>query len=157
MSRLYIGVDPGVTGAWAIVSEHYVDVHDLPILRDGRLAWIDGLQWLADLRSAVDISGASIAGAMVEKITPLPQNGRMGAFSQGCTLGSILSILPAAGIPVHFTPPGHWKKHFGLSKDKDASLNKARLLYPTMELARKKDHNRAEALLIARYASEVIK
>lgn len=40
----------------------------------------------------------------------------------------------------------------GLDSSKSVSLDKARLLFPTAELDRKKDHNRAEALLLAEYS-----
>jgi len=90
--------------------------------------------------------------AMTERIAPLPQNGRMGAFSQGCTLGSLLASLQVLGCRVELIQPSEWKKHFNLSKDKTASINKARLLYPDADLKRAKDHGRAEAILIAHYA-----
>lgn len=147
MTRLTVGIDPGLTGAWAALDATgaIVALDDLPVIRDGRLGWIDGDALAGRL---IEVRAGRELHALCERITPLPQNGRMGAFSQGCTLGSILATLQLVHARVELVTPGQWKKALGLSSDKSASLDRARLLFPGASLDRKKDHGRAEALLI---------
>lgn len=149
-----LGLDPGVTGAWAAIDRdgQPIDIGDMPIMQDGRIKWTDGNELWAIITQLKTLDKDIYA--MTERITPLPQNGRLGAFSQGCTLGSLLCGLQILGCRIELIQPSEWKKHFNLSKDKTASVNKARLLYPTVEFKRAKDHGRAEALLIAHYAYE---
>jgi hypothetical protein len=148
---LTLGIDPGLTGAWAVLDSDggLLCVEDLPIIRDGRLGWIDSPSLCSRIR---DVRAGRPLKAVCERIAPLPQNGRMGAFSQGCTLGSILASLQLVGASIELVAPASWKRALNLSKDKAASLDKARLLFPTADLDRVKDHNRAEALCLAHWA-----
>lgn len=148
---LTVAIDPGLTGAYAVLdaSGSLVTVDDLPVIRDGRLGWIDGDAFTSAL---LEVRGGHELHALVERITPLPVNGRMGAFSQGCTLGSILAALQIARARIELVQPSVWKRHYSLSTDKDASIAKARLLFPHASLDRKKDHGKAEALLLAHFA-----
>lgn len=152
MSVLTLGVDPGITGAWAILGAAgtLIAVDDLPVIREGkRLAWIDSDSWLSRLFAVAD--GNRLA-ATIERVHAMPGNGSLAAFSQGCTLGSILATLQTARASIELVTPAVWKKAYSLSSDKSASLDKARLLFPLAPLDRVKDHNRAEALLIAHHA-----
>jgi crossover junction endodeoxyribonuclease RuvC len=72
-------------------------------------------------------------------------------FSLGHSLGVIHGVMGALCIPWQPVTPSVWKKAAGLSSDKEAARAQASKLFPDMELHRIKDHNRAEALLIARY------
>jgi len=148
---LTIGIDPGITGAWALLDSdgNYCAAGDLPVIRDGKLGWIDAESLVHDLQW---ITSGKPTKATVERVHAMPGNGSQAAFSQGATLGSLLAALQVLRFPVSLVTPNSWKKAMGLGKDKSASLDKARMLYPAASLDRKKDHNRAEALLIARYA-----
>jgi len=156
MSRI-IGIDPGLTGAVAIIGPDGTTVEDLPVVRDGKLAWIDGLEleWL--VRSMV--GGNDDAVAYVERVGAHPVGGFVVAHSQGLTLGSVLAVLQFCRVPVHLVPSNVWKRAMGVQGDKDEaqkvrkqrSLDRARLLFPNLRLDRAKDHNRAEALLLAAY------
>lgn len=154
---IFIGVDPGLTGAIAMVCrdrEAMLGLEDLPIIRDGKLAWIDGAVLLGRLiawRNNTDTGGFHLAGAWVERQQSMPKQSSSSGFTCGSAFGSLMSVLQIHGCPIHLVAPTTWKKALGLSKDKNASLDKARLLYPDASLDRKKDHNRAEALLIAHY------
>lgn len=151
MSRLTLGIDPGLTGAFALLDEAgaCLAVDDLPIIRDGRLGWIDAdalTGRLLELRAGHELH------ATVERVHAMPRNGTLAAFSQGMTLGSLLAVLQTVRARVELVTPGTWKRALGLSADKSASLDRARLLFPLAPLDRKKDHGRAEALLIAAWA-----
>jgi crossover junction endodeoxyribonuclease RuvC len=145
-----IGLDPGLTGALAILNESgdCERVADLPVIRDGKLSWIDGSALQSLL---IDSLAGRPARAFVERVQAFPQQGRSSAFNFGVGFGSILSILQARHIAIELVMPTQWKKALGLSNDKRASLDKARLLFPTAELHLAKHDGRAEALLLARY------
>jgi crossover junction endodeoxyribonuclease RuvC len=134
----------------ALVSDEAI--LDMPIVRDGKLKWVDANIIAGWIRTMRHLSDDMEIYSTCERITPLPQNGRMGAFSQGCNFGSLLACLVVSRARVELVTPGRWKEHFNLDSDKQASVDKANLLFPTASLARKKDHGRAEALLIAHYA-----
>jgi len=148
---LTIGIDPGLTGAFAVLdaSGALVTVADLPIMRDRRLGWVDAEVFSSTL---FGIANGDRMDVTVERVHAMPRNGSQAAFSQGCTLGSLLAALQLVRARIELVQPAAWKKALGLSSDKSASLDKARLLYPLASLDRKKDHNRAEALLIAHFA-----
>lgn len=155
---LILGIDPGLSGAWAVIDADGVlfGIGDLPVVRDQKLAWINGAELLSDLR---DVHLGRPMTAIVERISPQPKNGAKTMLSQGLTLGSILSLLQIAGIRIEFVAPPVWKRALGLTFAKDvgqtarkhASLDKARLLFPDAPLELAKHNGRAEALLIAHW------
>ena len=148
---LTIGIDPGLTGAIAILNTDGVieSLRDLPIVRDRSLAWVDGSELQSIISAALR---GRTAVAMVERVSSRPGQGIASSFLFGCGFGSILGVLQTRQIPLEFVTSPVWKKSYGLSKDKDASLHKARLLFPRAELNLAKHDGRAEALLIAHYA-----
>lgn len=157
--KYYLGIDPGLTGAAALMDVHggFVGVFDLPVIRDGALAWISAPQFYNDLGDLMHKPVPSVMygqlEAWLERSQASPQMGRSSAFNYGVGFGSVLGILMSrAAIPIHFVTPAKWKKGIGLSGDKNASLDKARLMYPTAELDLAKHHGRAEAILIAHWA-----
>lgn len=147
-----IGIDPGMTGGIAILGpDGMLELcADLPIIRDGKLSWVDG----PVLGSMLQQLGVHPARAFVERATPMPGQGTGSTFVFGVGFGSVLPTLQIYNIGIEFVMAGVWKRALGLSRDKNASLDKARLLYPTAELGLKKHHGRAEALLLAYYARE---
>jgi crossover junction endodeoxyribonuclease RuvC len=146
---LTLGIDPGLSGAMALLrGDTPILVADLPIIRDRSLAWVDGNEMQSRLMQA--IAGGE-CHAFVERVSAMPKQGVSSSFQFGVGFGSILSLLQAMHISIELVTPVVWKKSYGLSKDKNASLHKARLLYPTAELHLAKHDGRAESLLIARY------
>jgi crossover junction endodeoxyribonuclease RuvC len=148
---LCIGIDPGLSGAVAILDQagELVSVTDLPVIRDLSLAWIDGNELQSIILGALQ---GRTAGAIIERVSSMPGQGVASSFQFGVGFGSVLSVLQALHIPLEFVTAAVWKRSYGLGKDKHASLHKARLLYPAAELHLAKHHGRAEALLVARYS-----
>jgi crossover junction endodeoxyribonuclease RuvC len=145
---LTVGIDPGLSGAIAILDHAgaLVSVTDLPIIRDLKLAWIDG----SELQSIIlDALGGRTACATVERVSSMPGQGVASSFQFGVGFGSILGVLQTLHIPIEFVTAAVWKRSYGLSKDKHASLHKARLMFPSAELDLAKHDGKAEALLIA--------
>jgi len=148
---LTIGIDPGLSGALAILSaDGAVElVADLPIIRDRTLAWVDGGELQSLILGALQ---GRTAAALVERVSSMPGQGIASAFQFGVGFGSILGVLQALHIRIELVTAAVWKRSYGLSRDKHASLHKARLLYPTTDLHLAKHDGRAEALLLAHYA-----
>jgi len=146
-----IGIDPGLSGGIAVLSPagELVRLDDLPVIRDGKLSWIDGGRLHSFL---IDSLYGRPARAIVERVGAMPRQGISSAFHFGMGFGSVLSILQARHLSVELVTPATWKRAMGLSSDKRASLDKARLLYPAAELHLAKHDGRAEALLLAHWA-----
>ena len=153
MTRLTLGVDPGLTGAVALLgpSGEFELVADLPIIRDRSLAWVDGGALQSLLLDAV--RGRPVH-AVVERVSAMPRQGVSSVFTFGLGLGSVLGVLQAMGVSIEFVTPACWKGDLHLSRDKRASLDKARLLFPSADLRLAKHDGRAEALLIATWAAQ---
>lgn len=149
---LIVGIDPGLCGAIAFLGaggelEHLAD---LPVIRDGRLAWIDG----AALQSLlIEVIHGRAARAVIERVSAMPHQGVASSFTFGATFGSILGVLQARHLSIELVTASVWKRALGLGSNKAASLHKARLLYPTADLELAKHDGRAEALLIAHYGA----
>lgn len=148
MSMIHIGIDPGLTGAIAAIDDQATLVlcEDLPVIRSGKLAWIDSNELTSLLMAARDGRPARI---IVERSQAMPGQGVSSTFCIGVVLGSILAACQRVAAPLELMPAAVWKRAMGLDSQKGASLDRARLLFPTADLDRKKDHNRAEALLLA--------
>jgi crossover junction endodeoxyribonuclease RuvC len=149
---MIVGLDPGaVSGAYAVLSDSgaLIEVDDLPQIASGKLRWIDAPVLLSRL---IELKAGGPMLAMVERQGARPGQGLSSTFTSATAFGSLLATLQVAGCSIEFVTAAVWKRSYGLSKDKHASLHKARLLYPAAELHLAKHHGRAEALLVARYS-----
>jgi crossover junction endodeoxyribonuclease RuvC len=88
----------------------------------------------------------------------MPGQGVTSMFNFGRSYGDVRGVIGAMEVPLHFVTPQKWKKHFGLSSDKEQSRLRAIRMFPAVadSFKRKKDDGRAEAALIALYGSEVL-
>lgn len=154
MSGLFLGVDPGLTGAIAAVDAqgrvHLLE--DLPTVTRGNGKVKRELD-PAGLTHLLRPIASEIRLAVVEQVGSMPGQGVASVFSLGHTAGVIVGVIGALGIPLQLVAPATWKKHHGLGRDKSMSRTVASRLYPEISLHRVKDHNLAEALLLARYAT----
>ena len=156
MISCWVGIDPGSTGCVAVIDKGAVTFHDTPTLQvKGRRVIHTGK--CADI--LLDLPADSLV--MIERSQPMPKNGSIACFGLGYSFGVWVGILSAAGFKWLLVRPQEWKKML-LPKDrqpgdKDGSRAVAIELYPLAEyqLERVKDHNRAEALLIAEYGRRV--
>lgn len=139
-----LGFDPGRTGAVGIVGPSTCGVHDFVEL--GKI--IDVREIVTLLKPYV-----SDAWAYIEKAQSMPGQGISSGFNYGVTYGLLLGTIIGMGFPYTEVSPAKWKKAMGINDDKDKSRAEACRIWPDMheELNRKKDHNRAEALLLAEY------
>ena len=152
------GIDPGLSGAIAILEEKkIVDVVDLPTMSDGKKnkKQLNSAQLSQYISSnIIDINKTVV---VVEQVNAMPGQGVTSMFNFGQTFGAIKGICAALGLPIFFVRPSKWKKHFELiNSSKDSSRTKAIEMYPSLsnDLAKKKDVNKSDAILIARFYSE---
>ena len=153
-----IGIDPGLSGAIAILDDNkIIELFDMPVMPDGK-------KNKRQLNSALlvklikdNIKNLENTVMIVEQVNAMPGQGVTSMFNFGQTFGAIKGICAALGLPIFFVRPAKWKKHFELiNSSKDASRTKAIEMYPYIseQLAKKKDVNKSDAILIARYYSE---
>lgn len=121
---------------------------DLPVIRDGALAWIDADDLLSTI---LRVRGGSDCVAVVERQSSRPAQSSQSGFTSGALFGSLLATIQIARASLVFVSASVWKKELGLSDDKNASIDKARLLFPAAPCTLKKHHGRAESLLIAHW------
>lgn len=145
-----LAIDPGVSGAVAFFFPERADlvsVEDMP-QADGNVDAVTLARRIDQMRPDV---------AFVEHVGSMPGQGVASTFKFGASFGAAVGIVAALKIPLHLVRPQKWKKHFGLSSDKERSRALALRLWPSSEaFARKKDEGRAEAALIARYGADIL-
>ena len=143
---IYIGIDPGFSGAWGIVDHHgrYVSCGDMH--NDGYR--IQTRMVTAELRQGIDMQDCMV---IVEQVHAMPKQGVSSTFKFGVAYGAALAIADRVTQSVILVTPAVWKRKMGLTGDKADSLEMARELWPTAPLQRQKDNGRAEALLLAEF------
>tara|TARA_B100002052_G_C15699428_1_gene514370 strand:- start:321 stop:809 length:489 start_codon:yes stop_codon:yes gene_type:complete len=149
-----IGIDPGLSGGIAILDDLKIfDVFDMPIMSEGKKNknQLNSAQLVNILKKNI-VNGNTFV--IVEQVSAMPGQGVTSMFNFGQTFGSIKGICAALNLPIFYVRPTKWKKHFELiNSSKDASRTKVIEMYPVISsrLSRKKDVNKADAILIARY------
>ena len=142
--RAYIGIDPGKSGALAVIYEN----GEIETFTFDALGYAQTLRIIAQLNTAV---------CCVEKVGAMPGQGVVSMFNFGHNLGFIEGVLKACAIPYQLVPPQTWKKEFSLTSDKARSIEVCQSLFPNVSLlatdrSRKPHDGIAEALLMAEYA-----
>jgi crossover junction endodeoxyribonuclease RuvC len=147
---MILGIDPGLDGGLAIISFN----GDLEMLetvptepKGGFIKRQVDAQKLSNILRVYPISVCYL-----EKVSSRPGQGVGSVFSFGDTYGAIRGVLGALNIPTYYIPPQTWKKELKISSKED-SLKAIKDLYPLLKM-RKKDHNIAEALLLALYGKK---
>jgi len=158
MNTWILGVDPGLSGAMAMLNAGAVDVFDIPTttrtVNKKEKRQIDPYQ----LSAWLEIQRPLIKFAVVEQVGAMPGQGVTSAFNFGFTTGCIHGIIAACGIEIRTVPPQVWKRKYGLlGQNKDASRGEASRRFPqfTHLWQLKKHDGRAEAALLALYGSEM--
>ena len=153
-----IGIDPGLNGAIAVLQNNKVkEIFDVPVMPEGKKnkRQLNSAQLVKLLKDIIADSEEVVV--IVENVSAMPGQGVTSMFNFGQTFGAIKGICAALGLPIFFVRPAKWKKHFDLiNSSKDASRTKAIEMYPSLsdQLSKKKDVNKSDAILIARFYSE---
>ena len=156
-----IGIDPGLSGGIAILDDLKIfDIYDMPIMSEGKKNknQLNSAQLVNIIKKNIISNGDTFL--IVEQVSAMPGQGVTSMFNFGQTFGSIKGICAALNLPIFFVRPAKWKKYFGLIKsEKDASRTKAIEMFPyfSSQLSKKKDSNKADAILIASFYYETYK
>ena len=160
---LIIGIDPGIKGAICIFKNGIIlDVFDMPTMPVGKKnkSQVNGSQLYNEIQRAVINENKSDIKVVIEQVSAMPGQGVTSMFNFGQSFGVIKGICAAMQLPIFFVRPAKWKKYFELiNTQKDASRTKAIEMFPKISsiLAKKKDLNKADAILIASFYENIIK
>ena len=152
---IVFGIDPGVSGALSIYEHKKLkEVIDMPTMSEGKKnkKQINAAQLASEIKKRVNRSDD--VAVVIEHVSAMPGQGVTSMFNFGQSFGVIKGICSALTLPIYFIRPVKWKKHFNLiGSSKDASRTKATELFPNFsnKMAKKKDANKADAILIGRY------
>ena len=157
---IIFGIDPGVSGAISILeNKKIIEVFDMPTMIDGKKnkRQVNGSQVTNIIKEKLNENKEKEIAVVVEHVNAMPGQGVTSMFNFGQSFGVIKGICSALSLPIYFVRPNKWKKYFNLIKtNKDASRTKVIQIYPQIsdKISRKKDSNKADAILIARYFND---
>ena len=155
---MIIGIDPGLSGAVAILKDNKVlNIFDMPVMSEGKKnkKQLNSAQ-LVNIIKDNSKNDVEIA-VVVEQVNAMPGQGVTSMFNFGQTFGAIKGVCAALNLPIFFVRPSKWKKHFELiNSSKDSSRTKVIEMYPSLsnQLTKKKDVNKSDAILIAKFYFE---
>ena len=154
---LIIGIDPGITGALCFFENgEVVDIIEIPSMAEGKKnkRQINGPQIYNEISKRIEGLQKKNIAVVIEQVSAMPGQGVTSMFNFGQSFGVLKGICSAMQLPTHFVRPAKWKKYFNLIKtEKDASRTKVIEIFPyiSSKLSRKKDSNKADAILIASF------
>ena len=158
-----IGIDPGISGAICFFESDLIkDVIEMPVMADGKKnkRQINGPQIVNEIQKRIENIPKKNIFVVVEHVSAMPGQGVTSMFNFGQSFGVIKGICSALKLPIYFVRPVKWKKYFNLIKtDKEASRSKAIQIFPyiSSKLSKKKDNNKADAILIASFFNNTFK
>ena len=160
---LIIGIDPGITGSICFFQEGKIlDVIEMPNMAEGKKnkKQVNGAQISYEITSRIKGIKKEDIKVVIEQVSAMPGQGVTSMFNFGQSFGILKGICSAMQLPMYFIRPAKWKKYFNLiNSEKDASRTKAIEIFPyfSSELSRKKDSNKADAILIASFYYETFR
>ena len=160
---LIIGIDPGISGSICFFEEGKIlDVIDMPTMTDGKKnkRQVNGAQIYNEILKRIDKNQKKDIRVIIEQVSAMPGQGVTSMFNFGQSFGILKGICSAMQLPMYFVRPAKWKKYFGLiNSEKDASRTKVIEMFPyfSSHLSKKKDSNKADAILIANFYYETYK
>ena len=160
---LIIGIDPGITGSICFFEDgKIIDVVEMPNMAEGKKnkRQVNGAQIYQEIYKRIKNLEKKDIKVVIEQVAAMPGLGVTSMFNFGQSFGVLKGICAAMQIPMYFVRPAKWKKYFNLiNSEKDASRTKAIEIFPhfSAQLSRKKDSNKADAILISSFFYETYK
>ena len=160
---LIIGIDPGITGAICFFEDgKIIDVVEMPNMAEGKKnkRQVNGAQIYHEIYKRIKNLEKKNIKVVIEQVAAMPGQGVTSMFNFGQSFGVLKGICAAMQIPMYFVRPAKWKKYFNLiNSEKDASRTKSIEIFPhfSTQLSRKKDSNKADAILISSFFYETYK
>ena len=160
---LIIGIDPGLSGSICFFEDGKIlDVVEMPTMTEGKKnkKQVNGSQIYNEISKRVKQIDKKDIKVIIEQVSAMPGQGVTSMFNFGQSYGILKGICSAMQLPMYFVRPAKWKKYFNLiNSEKDASRTKAIEIFPyfSLNLSKKKDSNKADAILIASFYYETFK
>ena len=160
---LVIGIDPGISGSICFFQDgKIIDVVEMPTMIEGKKnkKQVNGSQIFNEISFRIKKIDKKDIKVVIEQVSAMPGQGVTSMFNFGQSFGILKGICSAMQLPMYFVRPAKWKKYFNLiNSEKDASRARAIEIFPyfSSELSRKKDNNKADAILIASFYYETYK
>ena len=157
---LVIGIDPGISGSICFFQDGEIkDVVEMPTMIEGKKnkKQVNGSQIFNEISEKIKNMDKKNIKVVIEHVTAMPGQGVTSMFNFGQSFGILKGICSAMQLSVYFVRPAKWKRYFNLiNSEKDASRTRAIEIFPyySSYLSRKKDSNKADAILIASYFFE---
>ncbi len=157
---LIIGIDPGISGSLCFFRDGKIlDLVEMPNMPEGKKnkRQVNGAQIYNEISSRIEGLNREEIKIVIEQVSAMPGQGVTSMFNFGQSFGVIKGICSAMQLSMYFVRPAKWKKYFNLiNSQKDASRTKAIEIFPyiSTQLSRKKDANKADAILIASFFYE---
>ena len=160
---LIIGIDPGISGSICFFEDGKIlDVIEMPTMTEGKKnkRQVNGAQIYNEISKMVKKNDEKNIRVIIEQVSAMPGQGVTSMFNFGQSFGILKGICSAMRLPMYFVRPTKWKKYFNLiNSEKDASRTRAIEIFPyfSSQLSKKKDSNKADAILIASFYYETYK
>ena len=157
---LVIGIDPGISGSICFFQDGKInDVVEMPTMTEGKKnkKQVNGSQIFNEISHRIKKIDKQDIKVVIEQVSAMPGQGVTSMFNFGQSFGILKGICSAMQLPMYFVRPAKWKKYFNLlNSEKDASRTRAIEIFPyfSSQLSRKKDSNKADAILIASFYYE---
>ena len=156
---LIIGIDPGISGSICFFEDgKIIEVIEMPVMTEGKKnkKQVNGAQIYNEFFKRINNKDDEIR-VVIEQVSAMPGQGVTSMFNFGQSYGILKGICSAMQLPMFFVRPAKWKKYFNLiNSQKDASRTRAIEIFPyfSTQLSKKKDSNKADAILIASFYYE---
>ena len=160
---LIIGIDPGISGSICFFQDgKIIDVVEMPTMTEGKKnkKQVNGSQVFNEILKKIKKLDKKDIKVIIEQVSAMPGQGVTSMFNFGQSFGILKGICSAMQLPMYFVRPAKWKKYFNLiNSEKDASRTRAIEIFPyfSSQLSKKKDSNKADAILIASFYYETYK
>ena len=160
---IIIGIDPGISGSICFFQDgKIVDAVEMPTMIEGKKnkKQVNGSQIFNEISEKIKKLDKKEIKVVIEQVSAMPGQGVTSMFNFGQSFGILKGICSAMQLPMYFVRPAKWKKYFNLiNSEKDASRTRAIEVFPYFsgQLSRKKDSNKADAILIASFYYETYK
>ena len=160
---LVIGIDPGISGSICFFQDGKInDVVEMPTMIEGKKnkKQVNGSQIFNEISYRIKKIDKKDIKVVIEQVSAMPGQGVTSMFNFGQSFGILKGICSAMQLPMYFVRPAKWKKYFNLiNSEKDASRTRAIEVFPyfSSQLSRKKDSNKADAILLASFYYETYK
>ena len=160
---LIIGIDPGISGSICFFKDgNILDVIEMPTMTEGKKnkRQVNGSQIYNKILKRIKQVEKQEIRVVIEQVSAMPGQGVTSMFNFGQSFGILKGICSAMQIPMYFVRPAKWKKYFNLiNSEKGASRTRAIEIFPyfSSQLSKKKDSNKADAILIASFYYETYK